>query len=105
MRPLLEVWLAAEGLILLAAAGTMIVPRGSSRRRVWLGVLVLMVMIASGALNAADRHSSEAGAEILRYAAVFLYGAAFAFGVTALRDRLARRGGQNEAPGVQGNQR
>jgi hypothetical protein len=91
MRPLLEIWMASEALILVAAVVTLFVPNGAGRRPIWLGAAFLMVMIAGGALNAADKHSGEAGTEMLSYGAVFLYGVAFALGMTALRDRLASR--------------
>ena len=92
MRPLLEIWLASEAMILNAAIVTLFAPAGARRRPIWLGAVVLMVMIAGGGLNAADRHSGEFGTEFLTYGAVFLYGFAFALGLVALRDHLARRG-------------
>ena len=92
MRPLLEIWLASEAMILVAAIVTLFAPAGARRRPIWLGVIVLMVLIAGGALNAADKHSGEAGTDILTYGATFLYGFALALGMVALRDRLARRG-------------
>jgi hypothetical protein len=84
--------MASEAMIAVVAVAMLFVPQGAARRPIWLGFILLPVMIASGALNAADKHGGEAGTEILTYGAVFLYGMAFALGMTALRDRLARRG-------------
>ena len=92
MRPLLEIWLASEVMVLVAAIVSLFVPQPARRRPVWLGFIILMVLIAGGALSAADRHDGQVGADILTYGAVFLYGFALALGLVTLRDYLARRG-------------
>lgn len=89
MKPLIMVMLAAQVVIFLVAAYTVMFGRSTAARGrpIWSSLAITLIIVAGTSWNIGEKHAGQPGADILMYGSPLLLGMGIMAAFVLLRKR------------------